>query len=112
MSSYIAGLERYRAQRESEQAQRKEEKRATANVVARERLTPLEDRLARLLATIPPEIQREGLSLPTLQDSLRGRWRGNCHPGELGAALRKLGYQRARRWQGGAGFRALWYPTH
>ncbi len=27
---------------------------------------------------------------------LAGKWRGNCHPGELGAALRKLGYFRRR----------------
>ena len=46
------------------------------------------DRLARLLASIPVEVQREGLSLSSLQTSLRGRRRGNCHPGELGAALR------------------------
>jgi hypothetical protein len=25
-------------------------------------------------------------------------WRGNCHPGELGMALRKLGFKRERRW--------------
>ena len=57
---------------------------------ARVRLTPLEDRLTRLLATIPAEVQREGLSLSVLQASLRGRSRGNCHPGELGNAMRKL----------------------
>jgi hypothetical protein len=112
MSSYIAQLERYRAQRDAEQAQHEKEKRAAANVAARERLTPLEERLARMLATIPVAVQREGLSLPALQDSLRGRWRGNCHPGELGAALRKLGYKRERGWGGGAVFRALWYPAH
>ena len=72
------------------------------------RLTPLEDRLTRLLATIPIEVQREGLSLAALQTSLRGRRRGNCHPGELGTALRKLGFTRRRQWSGGAGFRALW----
>jgi adenylate cyclase len=38
---------------------------------ARERLMPLEERLSRLLATIPGEIQREGLSLSSLQASLR-----------------------------------------
>jgi hypothetical protein len=54
--------------------------------------------LSRLLATIPTEVQREGLSLASLQASLRGRWRGNCHPGELGSALRKLGFKRERRW--------------
>ena len=34
----------------------------------------------------------EGLSLSSLQASLRGRSRGNCHPGELGAALRRFGF--------------------
>ena len=41
-------------------------------------------------------MQREGLSLAALQASLRGRRRGNCHPGELGAALRRLGFARRR----------------
>ena len=35
----------------------------------------LEDRLTRLLATIPMEVQREGLSIAALQASLRGRRR-------------------------------------
>jgi hypothetical protein len=39
------------------------------------------------------------------------RWRGHCHPGELGAALRKLGFKRERRWRDASGFQALWYPT-
>lgn len=72
---------------------------------------PIEERLSRLLATIPSEIQLEGLSLASLQASLRGRWRGNCHPGELGTALRKLGFKRERRWHDATGFCALWYPT-
>ena len=77
---------------------------------ARARLTPLDARLERLLTTIPTEVQREGLSLSTLQASLRGRWRGNCHPGELGAALRRLGFVRRRRWAPEAGFSAVWSP--
>ena len=93
-----------------EQAQRAERERANVQA-ARERLTPLEERLSRLLTTIPIEVQREGLSLSSLQASLRGRWRGNCHPGELGTALRKLGFTRQRRWDDVSGFRALWYPT-
>jgi hypothetical protein len=71
------------------------------------RLTPLQDRLARLLATISVEMQREGLSLSTLRASLRGRWRGNRHPGELGTALRKLGFKRERRWNDDGGLKAL-----
>ncbi|HEY1943495.1 MAG TPA: hypothetical protein VGH40_15385 [Roseiarcus sp.] len=104
MSAYVASL---KAEVAASEAQRAEEERANLNA-ARERLTPLEERLARLLATVPIEIQREGLSLASLQASLRGRWRGNVHPGELGAALRKLGFVRERNWRGDAGFVALW----
>ena len=35
----------------------------------------MDDRLAQLLATIPVEVQREGLSLVALQVALRGRSR-------------------------------------
>ncbi len=107
MRAYLAELNAAVA---SEQVQR-EEKERVATQAARDRLTPLEEWLARLLATIPIEIQCEGLSLASLQASLRGRWRGNCHPGELGSALRKLGFTRERRWHDDGGFCALWYPT-
>jgi hypothetical protein len=111
MSAYIqqlnAAVAKEQAQRELDRA----EKQRIATQAAREKLTPLEERLSRLLATIPIEIQREGLSLASLQASLRGRHRGNCHPGELGTALRKLGFKRERRWHNEAGFCALWYPT-
>ena len=106
MSAYIRQLI---AEAAAEEARREEKKRAEIQAV-RERFTPLEERLGRLLATVPMGIQREGLSLSTLQASLRGRWRGNCHPGDLGAALRKAGFKRERRWHGDGGFKALWYP--
>ena len=96
---------------------------ATSNAIAaahqaaetakwRERLTPLEDRLAKLLATIPPEIKIQGLSLHAIRDMLAGKWRGKCHPGELGIALRRLGYERRRNWSDGTqSFSALWFMT-
>jgi hypothetical protein len=95
------------AQRAQQQAQREEKAREEAKA-ARERLTPLEDRLERLLGTIPIDVQRAGLPLTSLQTALRGRWRGNVHPGELGAALRRLGFDRHRNWRGADGFRAVW----
>ena len=95
------------ARRAAQQARGEEQARTEAKA-ARERLTPLDERLTRLLATIPIEVQREGLSLAALQTSLRGRRRGNCHPGELGAAMRRLGFERRRDWSGGDGFRAVW----
>ena len=99
-----------KAQRGKHQAQRDEKARAEAEA-ARVRLTPLDERLTRLLATIPLEMQREGLLLAALQASLRGRRRGNCHPGELGNAMRKLQSVRRRNWPDGAGFQALWFPA-
>ena len=77
-----------------------------------ERLTPLEDRLAKLLANIPAEIKSQGLSLPAIRNMLAGKWRGKCHPGELGIALRRLGYERRRNWNDGSqSFCALWYQS-
>lgn len=104
MSAYVKSLNRSMAEEQARIAERKSAEIQTA----RDRLATLEDRLARLLATIPDDIQREGLSLPALQAALRGRWRGRCHPGELGDALRKLGFTRVRRWSGEASFAAVW----
>jgi hypothetical protein len=74
-----------------------------------ERFTPLEERLRRLLSQMPEEVIAQGLSLDELRRLLAGKWRGNCHPGELGAALRKLGFVRGRDWSGAVGgFRARW----
>jgi hypothetical protein len=92
---------------ERDRVQRAEKERGDTQA-ARERLTPSEERLSRLLNTIPIELKREGLSLPSLQASLRGRWRGNCHPGELGTALRKIGFKRERRWHDEGRFKAVW----
>lgn len=100
-----------KAYNDKRQAERDEKARAEAEAV-HVRLTPLESRLARLLARIPTDVQAQGLSLPALQASLKGRTRGNCHPGDLGNAMRKLQYVRRRNWCGeGAAFRALWFPA-
>lgn len=102
--SYIESLKASVAAREAERA---EGQRANLDA-ARERLTPLEERLRRLLATVPAELQRQGLPLASLQAGLKGRWRGHAHPGELGTALRRLGFERRRQWRGDQGFQALW----
>lgn len=112
MASY---LETIRARcDEITEAQTKTASNADAKATAEwtERLTPLEDRLAKLLATIPLEIKSQGLSLPAIRTMLAGKWRGKCHPGELGIALRRLGYERRRNWSDGIqSFCALWYQS-
>lgn len=106
-------LEQVRILSESQIAQRSAERDASNQQKLAgwaERLSPLEDRLVKLLATIPPEIKNQGLSLPAMQNMLSGKWRGKCHPGELGVALRKLGYQRRRNWSVATqSFNALWF---
>lgn len=90
---------------------------AAAEAAAREkeewlhRLTPLQDRLEALLAKIPDEVKKEGLSLPVLQTMLKGSTRGTvAHSGSLGAALRVAGFVRRRQWsQADDGFRSKWY---
>jgi hypothetical protein len=74
-------------------------------------LPPLHTRLQKLLDTIPSSEQRQGLSLLDLQVRLRGRKGGLPHIGELGAATRRLGWQRRRRWSDhNAAFAAKWHP--
>lgn len=110
MSTY---LERVQQQSEAQVANKiadHDNTKAQKTAGWRERLTPLEDRLAKLLVTIPLEIKDMGLSLSGLQGMLTGKWRGKCHPGELGAALRKLGYSRRRNWSARTqSFSALWF---
>ena len=80
-----------------------------------ERMTPLEDRVSRLISSMPAVVIEEGLSLDALRRLLSGKWRGNCHPGELGKALRKIGFVRIRYWsKSEGGFHAKWYlnKTH
>ena len=111
MSLYVAQLNAAMKADQDRRAEAEITGRAEEAQAARERLTPLENRLARLLSTIPIEVQRDGLSLPALQTLLKGRSKGSCHPGDLGDALRKLGWTRRRCWNSGpAGFSALWYP--
>ena len=74
-------------------------------------LAPLHTRLQKLLDSLPASEQRKGLSILDLQARLRGRKGGLPHIGELGAAIRRLGWQRRRRWSNeDAAFASLWYP--
>lgn len=111
LSTYLSSLVDIAAATQSDHLAQQQDEQARVEQAARERLTPLEARLKRVLADIPNGVQLEGISLPTIQTMLKGRWRGNCHPGELGRALRHLGYTRERRWRGETdGFKALWFP--
>jgi hypothetical protein len=105
LRSYLAELN---AHVEEHRARDDAVKQAAAE---RDRRTSLDDRLKCLLDTIPPEVQTEGLSIIAVQELLRPRGSEHscCTAGQLGDALRRLGFVRERRWHDGqSSFRALW----
>lgn len=75
-------------------------------------LTPLGQRLKKFIDNLPADLRNQPQPLEFFRQGLRGRQPGNnAHAGELGAALRKLGYVRRRGWSElESGFRALWFP--
>jgi hypothetical protein len=105
MSSYLDQVKAAsQASQQNKEAAREVERHEWAR-----RLIPLTERLERLLEQIPVELQAQGLSLSELRKMLRGRYRGSAHPGELGAALRALKFERVRCWRSGnAGFNTVW----
>ena len=85
MSAYVQALKLQAEHERAEQRLLPDQEARAAEQAVREKLVPLAARLARLLATIPPAVPAEGLSLLTLQVQLRARGRGpaRCHVGEL-----------------------------
>jgi hypothetical protein len=116
MSAYVQNLQRSAEGERVRQQEAREEKALEAAQAARQRLIPLDVRLAKLLAEIPLEVQAEGLSLETIRRRLRGVSGRGAQAGQVGEALRRLGYTRERCWRGGrqragtGAFSALWYP--
>ena len=106
MRSYLAELNAHAAEQRTQDAVKQAQAAAE-----RDRRTSLDDRLQHLLSTIPPEVQDEGLSIVSVQVMLRppGSEHSCCTAGQLGDALRRLGFVRERRWRDGrSSFRALW----
>lgn len=110
MSTYLERVQQHSEALVANKLATREASKKKSEAEWRERITPLEERLTKLLAAIPSEIKDQGLSLQAIQTMLAGRWRGKCHPGELGIALRRLGFQRRRNWSDASqSFCALWY---
>ena len=107
MKSYLAELN---AHVEEQHAVTQAQNQAKAEA-ARDRRASLDVHLQHLLGAIPIEVQREGLAIVAVQTMLRprGSTRSICTAGQLGDALRRLGFVRERRWRDGrSSFRALW----
>lgn len=77
-------------------------------------MAPLEDRLRRLLRTVPISVQRAGLPIEALRVRLRGRTKSGCSVAELARCLRRLGWMPHRSWhlsRSDEGAVSLWYPA-
>ena len=111
-SAYIRSLQINVERSNAARAATVEAERDAKAQATRERLSsPLSVRLARVLAAIPFEVAIDGISLPVLQNSLKGKFRGLVQAGELGRELRALGWTRRRCWTCKTGqFPARWYP--
>jgi hypothetical protein len=102
----------YGARREDlarQSAEQREQARQAALAQAKD-FAPLDERLKKVLEDLPPDLLREGVGLRVIQERLRGRKHGHAHCGEVGAALRRLGFEKKRDWRARAtgGHRALW----
>jgi len=109
LKGYLAELNAHAATLRTQDAVK--QARQAKEAAERDRRTSLDDRLKHLLGTIPPEVQDEGLSIVAVQVMLRPRGSEHscCTAGQLGDALRRLGFVRERRWRDGrSSFRALW----
>ena len=74
----------------------------------RDRMTPLIERLRRLLDDVPREMQSAGLPLRQLQEGLKGRQQGLCSAAELAVSLRELGWFKHRFVR--ETHHVLWFP--
>jgi hypothetical protein len=77
-----------------------------------ETLTPLTERIQKLIASLPECERNTPKTMEFFQTRLRGRKGKTAHVGEIGEALRKLGWIRKRAWSDHEmGFRGYWYPN-
>lgn len=79
-------------------------------------MSGLVNQLKEIIARMEPEAIKRGINVPTdIQPlTLNATGQKTAHPGDIGDALRLLGYVRVRRWEGVPGdgaFQARWFPA-
>lgn len=71
-------------------------------------LKPLTEQISELMLSLPPA-QRERLwSIVDLQGRLQGRYKDRPSLGNIGVALRTLGWTQVRDWSQDGGNRRMW----
>jgi hypothetical protein len=70
--------------------------------------TPLTIQITQLMNSLPPAQRTRLWSIVDLQGRLQGRYKDRPSLGDLGLALRALGWVRVRDWKNSGGGRRLW----
>lgn len=73
-------------------------------------MSPLRERVERLLGTLPEEQLKAGLVMEELRLRLAGKFFRHAQPGQVANVLRELGFVQFRSWRNtGEGFTTRWY---
>ena len=70
--------------------------------------TPLTTQITELMNSLPPSQRERSWLISDLQGRLQGRYKDRPSLGDLGLALRALGWDRVRDWTNSGGGRRLW----
>ena len=110
-SPVAEAAEKMRAKAESTRAARLAYMAEQAARIA-ENKRPLVERVAEILAKMPPEQIAAGIRLEDVAAQITGKHVGRGQPGAVGEALRQLGYIRVREWRNSEqGFRSRWFKS-
>jgi hypothetical protein len=100
---YIERLKAEIALRESEAVAKLNVRRDTLG-----NLKPLTEQITELMLSLPPAQRDRPWSIVDLQGRLQGRYKDRPSLGNIGEALRALGWTRQRDWTRNGGGRRVW----
>lgn len=96
-------VEQQRRDRETELfAQQKARRNGLGN------LKPLTEQITELMLSLPPSQRNRPWSIVDLQGRLQGRYKDRPSLGNIGDALRALGWTQRREWTQDGGNRRVW----
>jgi len=75
-------------------------------------LKPLTEQITELMLGLPPAQRDRPWSIVDLQGRLQGRYKDRPSLGNIGTALRVLGWTPVRDWSHGGGCRRVWCGSY
>lgn len=72
---------------------------------------PLTAQITQLMNSLPPAQRTRPWSIVDLQGRLQGRYKDRPSQGDIGIALRALGWVRVRDWTNSGAGRRVWSPS-